>query len=235
MKITILFCLLTISIASVAQQSKNASYVPRMMHGIGVTFQQFEGLDSRIETLPQYKELREHMATLQFGWLKEYNKLVSAMVFTAGTSMSGDRDKRSSNLRFYGFSADLGYNVLNSQRLMLYPMAGLGFEKYQARFYKDNSAVDFNSVLQSATEQNNLRPADFKNSFLTYRLGAGFALKSSKNPSHSIGVQAGYVGSFKDHTWKSSENQELKNSPSDGLGRVYATLTFLCQPKFLKN
>lgn len=226
---------MAISVAAMAQQSNHPTFSPRIMHGVGVTFQEFDALNGRIESLPQYKELRDHMATLQFGVLKEYNRVVSNMVFTAGTSMSGDKGKRSSNLRFLGVSADIGYNVLNSQRITLYPMAGLGYEKYQARFYKDNSSVDFNNVLQSATEQNNLRPADFKNSFFTYRLGAGFAIKSSKMPSHSIGLQAGYIGSFKDQEWKSGENQELKNAPEDRLRRIYATLTFLCQPKFMKH
>jgi opacity protein-like surface antigen len=235
MKITALFCLLTVSLGVVAQNAKHSNLNARVMHGVGVTFQEFEGLNRRIESLSQYKELRDHMATLQFGMVKEYNRIVSNMVFTAGTSVNGDRKKTGSNLRFLGVSADLGYNVLNSQRIMLYPMAGLGYEKYQARLYKDNSSVDFNTVLQSATEQNNLRPADFKNSFITYRLGAGFAIKSSKMPSHSIGLQAGYIGSFKDQEWRSSENQELKGAPEDGLGRIYATLTFLCQPKFMKR
>jgi opacity protein-like surface antigen len=235
MKNTILLCLLTFSIASVAQNHKTGNYSGRMMHGVGITFQEFDGLEGRLENLSQYKGLKDHMATLQLGMLKEYNRVISNMVFTAGTSMSGDRKKASSTLRFLGVSADIGYNVLNSQRVTLYPMAGLGYEKYQAKFFKDNSSVDFNTVLQSATELNSLRPVDFKNSFLTYRLGAGFAIKSSKNSNHSIGFQAGYISSFKDHDWKSSEHQELKNAPEDGLRRFYATLTLMCQPKFMKR
>ena len=235
MKNTIFFFLLTVSMVSVAQEAKKSSYMPQMMYGIGVTFQSFEGLDSRIASFPQYKELSEHMATLHLGWLKQHNQVVSGLAFTAGTSMSGDKNKRSSNLRFYGFSADLGYDVLKNELIMLYPIAGIGFEKYQARFFKDNSSVEFNNVLQSAIEQSSLGPVDFKNSFLTYRLGAGFALKNRKNPSHSIGVQAGYISSFKDHDWKTNENQELKNAPEDGLNRLYINLTFMCQPKFKRG
>jgi opacity protein-like surface antigen len=235
MKIIAFFCLLSVSVVSMAQNNKNANSVPLMMHGVGVTFQEFDGLSDRIENFSQYKELNELMATLQLGWLKEHNNVISGMTFTAGTSRNGNKEKNNSILRFYGFSADIGYDVLGSQRIMLYPMAGIGYEKYQAKLLKDNSSVDFNGVLQSATEQNGLRPADFKNSFLTYRLGAGFALKSSKNPSHSIGLQAGYIGSFKDHKWRSSENQELKDAPEDGLRRIYATLTFLCQPNFMRH
>lgn len=235
MKITIFSCLLTLSVATMAQDNKKANYIPQMLHGIGITFQEFDGLNDRIENFPQYKDLNEHMATLQLGWLKEHNNLISGFTFTAGTSRNGDRDEKNSILRFYGFSVDIGYDVLSNQRISLYPLAGLGYEKYQAKMYKDNSSVDFNGVLQSAIEQNGLRPVDFKNSFLTYRLGVGFALRSSRNPSHSIGVQAGYISSFKDHEWRSTENQQLKDAPEDGLRRIFATLTFLCQPKFMKH
>lgn len=235
MKIRALFCILIISIACSAQENKNTNYTPRIMHGVGITFQEFDGLNSSIANFPRYKKLRGEMATLQMGWFKEHNNLISGLTFTAGTSRSGDRERQNSVLRFYGFSLDIGYDVLNSARIMLYPLAGVGYEKYQTKLYKDNSSVDFNGVLQSATEQNGLRPVDFKNSFLTYRLGAGFALKSSKNSSRSIGVQAGYIGSFKNHPWRSNENQALKNAPEDGLRRIFATLTFSCQPRFMKN
>lgn len=136
--------------------------MPQMMHGIGASFQEFEGLNSRISNFPQYKELRDHMGTLQLGWLKERNRLISGFAFSIGSSMSGDRDKKSSNLRFFGFNADIGYNVLNSQRMMLYPLVGLGYEKYQARFFKDNSGVDFDDVLESPVVQNTLDPVNFK-------------------------------------------------------------------------
>jgi hypothetical protein len=235
MKTIIFFCLFAISSSLIAQDAKKGSFRPYMMHGIGATFQQFDGLNSRIAGFPQYKELRDHMATLQLGWLKERNRLISGFTFTAGTSMSGDRDERSSSIRFLGIGADIGYNVLNSQRIMVYPLVGIGYEKYQARFFRDNSVVDFNDIVESPTVQNNLRPADFKNSFVTYRAGAGVSLRSPKNPAHSIGLQAGYVGSFKDHEWKSDYNQQVKNAPEDGIGRIFVSLVFLSQPGFMKH
>lgn len=235
MKTTILVCLFAISSIVNAQDSRKTGFMPYMMHGIGASFQEFDGLNDRVGAFPQYKELRNNMGTLQLGWLKERNRIISAGSFMLGSSMSGDRDERSSTIRFFGFSADLGYNVLNSERLMLYPMLGLGYEKYQAKFFKDNSGVDFNDVLESPAVQNSLRPVDFKNSFLTYRAGAGVSLKSPKNPGHSIGLHAGYVGSFKDQSWRTNENQELMNSPEDGIGRIYVSLVFLTQPRFMKH
>ena len=235
MKTILGFFLLTISFASYSQDAKKSGFMPYMLYGIGGSFQEFEALDGRIANFSQYKELRDHMGTLQLGWLKERNNFISVCAFQLGSSMSGDRDKKSSNLRFFGFSADIGYNVLGNERMMLYPMVGLGFEKYQARFFKDNSAVDFDDVLESSAVQSSIRPVDFKNSFFSYRAGVGFALKSPKNPNHAIGLQAGYVGSFKDHKWRSNENQELMNAPEDGLGRIYVSLTFLSQAGFMKH
>lgn len=235
MKTAIFVSLMAISLSLVAQDSRKAGFRPYMMHGIGASFQEFEGLNSRIAEFPQYKELREYMGTLQLGWLKQHNKVISGFSFMAGSSMSGDRDERSSTIRFLGIGADLGYNVLNSDRVMLYPMIGIGYERYQARFFKDNTSVDFNDVLESPTVQSSLRPVDFKNAFVTYRAGAGVSLKSPKNPAHSIGLHAGYVGSFKDHGWKSDYKQEVKNAPEDGIGRIYVSLVFLSQPGFMRH
>ena len=235
MKTAIFVSLMAISLSLVAQDSRKAGFRPYMMHGIGASFQEFEGLNSRIAEFPQYKELRDYMGTLQLGWLKQHNKVISGFSFMAGSSMSGDRDERSSTIRFLGIGADLGYNVLNSDRVMLYPMIGIGYERYQARFFKDNTSVDFNDVLESPTVQSSLRPVDFKNAFVTYRAGAGVSLKSPKNPAHSIGLHAGFVGSFKDHGWKSDYKQEVKNAPEDGIGRIYVSLVFLSQPGFMRH
>lgn len=235
MKLRLFLSLLTIGITSTAQEAKRSSFIPHMVHGIGVTFHEFDGLNSRVASFPQYKELRDQMGTLQLGWLKEHKRFLSGVSFSAGSSMSGDRDKRSSTTRFLGVGADVGYNLLNNQRIMVYPLVGIGYEKYQARFFRDNSTVNFNSVLESPTVQSNIGPVDFKNSFLTYRLAAGVALKSPRKPSHSIGLQAGYIASFRDHEWRSSHDQELMNAPEDGLGRFFVTLTFLSQPMFMKH
>ena len=235
MKTTIFLCLFAISSSVIAQETKKSGFQPYMMHGVGASFQEFEGLNSRIADFPQYKELKEHMATLQLGWLKEHHRVISAFSLLAGSSMSADKDERSSTIRFLGVGADLGYNVLNSARIKLYPMVGIGFEKYQAKFFKDNTAVDFNDVLESASVQNSLRPGEFKNSFVTYRAGAGFSFTCPKMPAHSIGVQAGYVGSFKDHAWRSEYNQDVKNAPEDGIGRIFVGVVFLTRPGFMKH
>jgi hypothetical protein len=234
MKTRFLVYLLGMAVSTFGQRDKG-NMVPHMMHGVGVTFHEFDGLNKRISNFPQYKEVNDQMGTLQLGWLKEHKRFISGFSFTAGSSMSGDRDKRSSTIRFLGIGADFGYNVLNNPRVMVYPMAGIGYEKYQALFFRDNSTVDFNTLLQSPGAQNNLGPVDFKNSFLTYRLGAGFAFKSPRKPAHSIGLQAGYIASFRDHEWRSKNDQDLMNAPEDGLGRFFVTLTFLTQPGFMKH
>ena len=144
--------------------------------------------------------------------------------------MSGDRNEKSSSLRSMGVHAEIGYNLLNSKMVLLYPLAGLGYEMYQARFFKDNSSVDFNDVLQSSTVQNSITPVTFKNSFFNYRLGFGISLKSPKYPSNSIGLQAGYVGSFSSISWRGNDNQDLMNAPKDKLSRIYVGLVLAFSP-----
>ena len=228
MKAVILFffAATTISFSSYAQFGKKGNYTHMMSHGIGISFQKFDGLNDRIAGLPQYKTLRDYTGTLQLGFLKERNRLISEMGLIAGSSMSGDRDEKSSTIRFLGINVNIGYDVVPNNRIMLYPFVGLGYEMYQARFFKDNSSVAFNDVLQSPTVQNNIRPVDFKNGFFTYRAGFGVLLSSPKNNHGSIGLQAGYTGSFNSRTWRSSHNQSLLNAPEDNLSRFFVALIF---------
>jgi hypothetical protein len=229
MKKLILPVLLFISLSTLAQSdtevSNEAPINQIFTHGIGFSYQEFNGLNGRIANFSQYKKLRNHTGTLQLGWLKERKGLISGLGFGVGSSMSGDRDKKSSTIRFFGFSADIGYNFSKNQRVMIYPLVGLGVERFQARFFKDNSAVPFDDVLSDVAEQASIRPVDFTNTFFNYRAGFGLILRSGKNPNHSIGLQAGYTGSFKDKAWRTQNDQVLANSPEDKLSRFYATLS----------
>ncbi|MEO5890776.1 MAG: hypothetical protein ABIQ31_11010 [Ferruginibacter sp.] len=234
MKITILLLILATGLTCAAQHEKNDKFIPMVSHSIGASFQKFDGLNSRVAGLPQYKQLKEHAATLGLGWLKERNRIISGGGVTIGSSMSGDRDEKSSTIRYFGLNADIGYDLLKSEKVMLYPLAGLGFQKYQAIFYKDNSAVDFDDVLESPTIQNNISSVRFNNSFFVYRVGIGFSVKSPKYPANSVGIQAGYSGSFKKNEWRSNENQALGNAPRDRIGQFFIGLVFTSKPMFMK-
>src|SRR4051812_43109732 len=76
------------------KHGKDSKLMPMITHGIGASFQNFDGLNGRVANLPQYKQLRDHAATLGIGWLKERNQVISGGSVTLGSSMSGDRDKR---------------------------------------------------------------------------------------------------------------------------------------------
>ena len=229
--------LIGISLSSAAQHHKEHDkkdhFLPLITRGLGGSIQQFDALNGRIAGLPQYKELRNYAGTLSLGWFKERNQFISDAGITAGSSMSGDRDKKSSTIRYIGFNANIGYDVLESEKIMLYPLAGIGFQKYQAIFYKDNSGVDFNNVLQSSTVQNSISSVKFNNAFLVYRVGFGVSVKSPKYPSNSIGIQAGYTGSFKKHAWKSNEDQVLRNAPEDRVSQFYVSIVLTSKPWFM--
>jgi hypothetical protein len=231
---TIFPLLLVIICASSYAQDNNtkADMFPEMSRAAGVSFQKFDGLNSRIANFPQYKELRNATGVLQLGWFNETKQFISQINLMGGSSMSGDRDKRSSTIRYLGVAADIGYDVIKDQKIALYPLAGLGYQKYQARFFRDNSSVGFNEVLQSPTIQNNLHSLDLTNGFFNYRLGLGIAARSVKHHC-SIGMQAIYTGSFSDHAWKSNQGQMLQGAPEDNLSQIYAGVVFTCRPFFM--
>jgi len=225
--LTILLSVLCLSMSAQEKKRDNKmdNYMPMMTRGIGVSFQKFEGLNSRIAQFPQYKPLKDHMWSISAGSMHVKNNFISQLAINAGSSLSGDRDKKSSALRFIGAGLDLGYDFIPDARLMLYPLAGVGVETYHAIFYKDNSGVNFDDVAEFPVVQNNIRSVKFVNTFFTYHFGLGFALKSPKSGG-SIGIQAGYTGSFKDKAWKSAEYQSLNNAPSDNLSRFAVSLVF---------
>ena len=232
MKTIFPFLLVIICTSSFAQDNMKADMFPEMSRAAGVSFQKFDGLNSRIAGFPQYKEVRNATGVLQLGWFKEMHQFISQINLMGGSSMSGDRDKRSSTIRYLGVGAEIGYDFIKSEKIAVFPLVGLGYQKYQARFFKDNSAVSFNDVLQSPVIQNNIRSLDLKNGFFNYRLGFGIAARSTKHQC-SIGIQAMYTGSFKDHEWRSNQDQILANAPSDKLSQIYAGLVFTCKPFFM--
>jgi hypothetical protein len=202
---------------------KMKDYKPVMVKTVGFSSQQFKNLKGRIAGFPQYKQLRDHMWTISLGSMHEMKNFISQMSITAGSSMTGDPDERSSTMRFLSGGFDIGYDFIPSSRVMVYPMVGLGVENYHAIFWKDVNAVDFDDVANSPTLQNSIRSVKFTNTFFTYRLGMGIGFKSPDG-NHSIGVQGGYVGSFKDQAWKSAENQTLNGAPVDDLKRFQVSL-----------
>lgn len=238
MKIFIFSLMLAFSLPAAAQQTNDyrrkkdgmIRNLPSLTRSLGGSFQQFNGLNSRIENLPQFETLRNYTPALGFGWMKEKKRMISDMGVTLASSMSRHRDEKSSTIRYIGFNANAGYDVLKDERITLFPLAGIGFQAYQAIFYKDNSGVNFDDVLTSPTAQNNIRSVKFYNNFWVYRAGVGVLFSSSKYPSGSIGLQAGYTGSFRKNAWRSSENQTLRNAPKDRISQFYVSLILTSKP-----
>lgn len=230
MKILFSILMLAISVCSLAQNEKKWENIPQGTIGFGVSFQKFDALNSRLANYSKYEALRDYTGTLQLGWLKERNRIVSDFALMGGSSLSGDSHKKSSVIRYLGLGANIGYDLIESERYLLYPLAGIGYQWYQAKMYTDNSSVPFDELLESPDAQNDIRSVAFKNSFFTYNVGMGFAIKSSKSNCGSIGLKASYTGSFKDRTWKGNENQELGNAPKDGLSQFNVGLVFAMAP-----
>ena len=231
---TVISIILSATFFTAQAQFHSDSVKPMITKTLGASFQKFDGLNSRVAGSPQFKQLPDYAATIGLGWLKEKKRVISSGGVTLGSSMSGDKDEKSSTIRFIGVNADLGYDLISSERVMLYPLVGLGFQHYQAIFYKDNSNVPFDDVLNSASVKNDIQSVRFNNSFFVYRAGLGFNLKSPKNPANTIGLQAGYTGSFNDNSWRSNENQALANSPTDKVGQFFVSLVLTSAPCMFK-
>ncbi|MFT3909181.1 MAG: outer membrane beta-barrel protein [Ferruginibacter sp.] len=238
MKIYFLLFFTAFSIITCAQKPKSDKpdhETLMFIRGIGISFQEFDELNSRVANRPEYKTLRDHAATLELGFMNVSKNIVFDAELIGGSSMSGDRDKKSSAIRFLATGIDIGYDVIPNKTILLYPMAGIGTQAYRARFYKDNAAVPFDLVLASSNTQNAIRPVDFKNAFFTYRFGIGFAIRPPKNNDAAIGIQFRYTGSFKEKSWKSSDNQELANAPKDRLSQFQVSLILGDMPMKKKN
>ena len=197
--------------------------------GVGMHFQSFDELDKRVAAFPRYKDLRNQAGSLQIGWIKEKRRVVSVFNVLAASSMSGDRHRRSSTARSIGVGADIGYDVIKNERIMLYPMVGLGYDWDQARYYTDNSRVNFDEVLSQPSTANAIEPVVFSNGFFHYRAGVGLLFLSPKGDG-IIGVQGGYAGSFEARPWRSKAGQDLANAPEDRLKRFYVSVVFGMRP-----
>jgi len=233
MKTIMLIALSAFSFTAMAQEktSKKAKWekmqsnAPVMTNGIGMSFQNFDGLNHRIAGFPQYKGLNNRMYTITAGSMHVMDNFVSQMSITGASSLTGNPNEKSSTLRSFGGSIDLGYDVIPSKAVMLYPLAGIGAETYHAIYYRDVSTVEFDAVANSSNVQNSIRKTKFVNSAFTYKLGLGMSIASPKDYG-TIGIQAAYVSGFHDEKWKSAEYQNLANAPQDIIKRFSVSLIF---------
>ena len=224
-------CLILFPLMTKAQNKPKAKLKKYFYHSHGISFQKFDNLNKRIVAYPQFEQPKNSTGTLQFGMFAERNRLITSYSINAGSSISGDRDKRSANTGYFGLSADVGYNLLKSTRISLYPFAGLGYETFKVKFNRDVSTIPFDSVLLSNNAQQGVENLVFNNSFMIYRLGVGMVFTSKKNVRNSIGLQVDYSGSFKENDWKINKSQTLLNSPKDMLSKIAMRLLIRYQLK----
>ena len=224
-------CVLSISMFAKAQMANNKNVKRMLYHAHGISFQKFDNLNKRIAAYPQYEQSKNSVGTFEFGLMTERNRLVTGFNLNVGSSLSGDRNKKSTNTNVSGLATYVGYNLIKNSRLALYPFAGLGIEKYKIKFNRDISAVPFDSVLQNVNIQQRVESLDFTNSFLVYRLGIGINITSIKHVQNSVGLQLGYAGSFNAKEWKINKSQTLFNSPKDNLSQIFTSLIIRYQLK----
>ena len=207
-----------------AQTKETPSVKRYFSHTHGISYQKFDNMSNRIKMFPQYAPLKNTTGTIQFGIITERKKTIFNYLLTIGSSLSGDKKKKSTATRFQGFAFDLGYYIYKGNRFSVYPMAGLGIQNYTLVLNRDNTTVPFDSVINSPTVRQNVEPLKLANRFITYRLGAGGNITSKRHPRNSFGLQAGYVGSFNEEEWRVNTTQIIANSPNDYLSQIYVLI-----------
>ena len=220
-----LITIIAIAFFSINSVAQTKTPVKRyLFHSHGVSFQNFDNLNNRIKGYPQYEQLKNTIGTLQFGIFTEYDKLIIGYNGNFGSSVSGDKNKKSGAINYLGGGIDLGYSIYKTPRISLYPFVGLGYEKFKASFNKDISAIPFDTVLASNNARQNTERPVFTNKFAVYKVGIGAFITSKKRPKNSLGLQVGYTGSFGEKEWKINNVQSLFNSPKDKLSKIFASI-----------
>jgi hypothetical protein len=223
MKPGLLLFSLAIACNAFSQAKKSVEFIPQLTSGIGVSLQQFNGLNDRIKKYPVYRPLDGYALTLELGTLNQYKRFMSDMNLLGGSSFSG-HSGRGSVVRYLAVNIGWGYDLVQEKNILIYPMVGLEGEIFQARFFRDNSSVPFDNLVQDPTVQNDLTSLDFVNRFFSYRLGVGFSLSSERHRSGTIGLRAFYTGSFVKQPWKSRQGQKLADVPYDHLSQFHFAL-----------
>lgn len=229
--INLVFALFCVTSLANAQQKKKSSVKRILFHSHGISFQKFDNLNKRIANYPQFQSSKNSTGTFQFGSFTERDKLITGLNLNVGSSLSGNRNKKSTATNFFGVAADVGYNLLKGTQVSLYPFAGLGYEKYTVRYNRDISTIPFDSVLQSVNFQQRTENLAFINSFVVYRAGMGINITSKKHLQNSVGLQIGYTGGFGDQEWKINKSQILLNSPKDKLSKIFTSIIIRYQLK----
>lgn len=224
--------LLSFVLLSFAAFAQNDSVVSsenntHFFFGIGTAGQQFSGLGSRIASRPEYQSLKKVEVNISLGVIREEDNILTEYNFTMGSSFSGDRNKRSSNLASVSSSISIGVNLSKSKKNRFYPFVGIEVNSYAAKFNKDISAIPFDSVLQSNSWQQKTEPLSLSNTFIGYRAGLSFDIIDKTNNRLSTSFRAGYTGSFGKKDWRVNGEQELLNAPTDKLGRWFFTVQFM--------
>lgn len=200
-----------------------------LYHSHGVSFQKFKNLNQRVTTNNLYEPVGNNVATFQFGFIAERKNFFYNTGLTIGSSFTGKKNTRSTNIKVLEYNVDIGYNILQSNRFIVAPILGLGYSMYNVRYFRDLSSIPFDTIVASVPAQSQTGAFSLENSFINYRAGLNLTVKSTRNNHSAVALQVGYVHSFSDNDWKVNKFQTLANSPNDALSKVFTNLVFRYQ------
>ena len=205
-------------------QRKKSIPIRHITHAHGASYQRFPAISANIVSAANYKKPNPIIGTLHFGLITERDKTIFKYFLNGGNGFSGNKKTQSTATKMIGFSVDFGYYLINQKRFAIYPLAGLGYDRYTLILNRDNSVIPFDSVLQNPATRQRTNPVKLSNTFFHYRIGAGIKFNSVKHPRNSIGFDAGYGSSFKGNDWKINNTQTLAQSPNEKLSKYFALI-----------
>ncbi|MEJ7821836.1 MAG: hypothetical protein WKF85_05915, partial [Chitinophagaceae bacterium] len=99
-------CFSFFAINTHAQSKRKVEAKKLFYHSHGISFQKFENLNKRIAVFPQFEQPKNSTGIFEFGTFAERKRLMTGFSINAGSSLSGDREKKSTATSFFGLSAD---------------------------------------------------------------------------------------------------------------------------------
>lgn len=237
MKKVVIICLVCLpffvnaqNTASIKTKADSSNQKVMLYMGVAYQNQSFSGLNTRLASLGAvYSGLPQNLIAFNFGWASVRNNVLTKFNFAIARGIKGDVEKRNSELFSLGSSIDVGYNLSKNKLIRLYPLVGFGVTSFRATLKKDVSNVSFNDILQNPTVQANTNPIKLATYFVTYRVGFAVDFFNKQNNNLALGLHAGYSGSVKNNTWKVNEDQQISNSPADGLSQFTVGIKFSMQ------
>lgn len=176
---------------------------------------------------PPETNLNSNHFTLGFQMLYEKNRFVRGFTGETVFVTQFENDSLRITQETGSININVGYVVINQQRLSIYPIAGIGggISRIQNTLTND---IDFNSIQNNAFTESNFYQYQLIGDIgvaTSFIVGAIREENENRQSGLSLGIQIGYTYGFPIGDWKFTGGN-LLNSPAYTISMPYAKLLF---------